>query len=153
MDHVYKDQFSPYSYVAAVYDHGPEGVGAVRVGVLRVVGVFVLRQRTASSRDELRAPLRRPRCSRGVSATCLDELLEDVVGLCVVLECLQDSHNVRVRVTQLEEALHLVLLTLHVCVCLHGFLVVCRCAVSPLLTARFFCVECVQRGLRCEGLS
>lgn len=109
---VSKDRLLPYGHVAAVYDHGPEGVGAQRVRVHHVV-VFVLQRGAASSGDELRAALR---CPSGVSATRPDQLLEDVVGLRVVLQRLQDSHDIRAGVTQLEEALHLVLLTLHVCV-------------------------------------
>lgn len=90
---VFKDKFSPYSYIAAVYDHGPEGVGAVRVAVCGI-DVFVLCRGATSSRDELRTALRRPRCSGCVSATRLDQLLEDVVGLRVMLQRLQDSQDV-----------------------------------------------------------
>lgn len=100
----------------------------MRVGVC-VVNLFLLHRGAASSRDELRAALWRPRCSHGFSATCPDQLLEDVVGLGIVLERLKDSDDVRMRVSKLEETLHLILLALHVCVSVSGS------SVSPLLVA------------------
>lgn len=118
------------------------------------VGVFVLQRGATSSWDELRAALR---CSSGVSATCLDQLLEDVVGLCVMLERLQNSHNVRAGVTQLEETLHVILLALHVCVpgCVLRCVRVCLLCVL-FLVAHVFCVwvggrvvlYCLDGGIR-----
>lgn len=108
------------------------------------VGVFVLQRGATSSRDELRAALW---CSSGVSATRLDELLEDVIGLRVMLECLQDSHDVRARVTQLEETLHVILLALHVYPCLHVSPGVCESSVTPLLAAHVFSLSLCRGGV------